>query len=76
MNFISVFRLSGPGFSGRYQLIVIVIAALAGLVASSAWFWTAQRSWKGVMLERQVNLEKEVSGKALINVWKKYSGAG
>ena len=74
MSLLSAFRSSRPGFGGRYQLIVIGIAALVGLVASSTWFRTAQRSWKGVMLERQVNLDKEISGKALINVWNDIQG--
>lgn len=74
MNLISAFRSSRTGLSGRYQLIVIGIAALGGLAASSAWFWTAQGSWKGVMLERQVSLDKEISGKALVNVWKNIQG--
>ena len=39
----------------QVQLLVLAVIVLAGLVASGIWLWTAQKSWKAVMLEQSVN---------------------
>jgi hypothetical protein len=54
---------------GRIQLLVAGLAALAALIFSLLWLYTAQSSWKGVMLERRINLEEQVSGETLVKVW-------
>ena len=54
----------------QVQLLVLAVIVLAGLVASGIWLWTAQKSWKAVMLERSVNRDQEVSTQTLAQVWK------
>ncbi len=54
---------------GRIQLLVAGLAALAALIFSLLWLFTAQNSWTGVMLERRINLGEQVSGETLIKVW-------
>ena len=41
---------------------------MAGLAASGIWLWTAQKSWKAVMLEQSVNRDQEVSTQTLVQV--------
>ncbi len=56
--------------TGRIQLLVAGLAALAALIFSLLWLFTAQNSWKGVMLERRINQGEQVSGQTLVKVWK------
>ena len=66
---------AGKGRSrGRFQLLVVCLFALAGLLASGVWLWTAQEGWKGVMLQRQINLDRKISGERLFEVWKDLQG--
>ena len=51
------------------QIWVIVGVALVGFFASGLWFYTGQKSWKGVMLERKVNRGEDISAETLVQVW-------
>ena len=53
----------------RLELVAVAVIAVAGLAAAGLWAWTGQKSWKALMLERQVRMERQVSPKTLLEVW-------
>jgi hypothetical protein len=55
--------------TGQLKLIIIGVGVLTALIFSLLWLFTAQSSWKGVMLERRINKGEQVSGQTLVKVW-------
>ena len=62
-------KFSANKFLRQGQLLFIAVFALSGLIVSGLWFYTAQKSWKGVMLKRTVDQKMTVSEETLVNVW-------
>lgn len=52
------------------QLKGIAAAAFILLILSGIWLWTGAQSWKGVMLERGFEQDREFSDQALKQAWK------
>jgi hypothetical protein len=51
------------------QFVLFFAVLFMALTVSLVWLWTAKNSWSGVMLERQVNAGKTISGGILERVW-------
>ena len=49
----------------------MILALAASVCAGFAllWLWTAQKGWKGMMLERRINQEQTISQETLAHVW-------
>jgi hypothetical protein len=62
-------RISLIKDTGQLKLIIIGVGVLTALIFSLLWLFTAQSSWKGVMLERRINKGEQVSGQTLVKVW-------
>ncbi len=51
------------------QLKLIAAAVCLALMFSLLWLWTAQQSWKGVILERGFEQGQDFSPEALLEAW-------
>lgn len=55
--------------TGDLQFVLFFTLLFMALAVSLVWLGTAKNSWSGVMLERQVNAGKTISGGILERVW-------
>ncbi|MGM0428546.1 MAG: hypothetical protein ACQEQ7_15080 [Thermodesulfobacteriota bacterium] len=58
----------------RFGKALLTAFFLAGFSAAAIWLATAHKSWHGVMFERKIKLEEEVSRKTLIKAWEQVQG--
>lgn len=58
----------------RFELILVGVVAVVGLLAAGVWAYTGVKSWKAEMLERKVNMGGEVSPETLVEVWEQARG--